>query len=83
MFNELKDSHSDLERALWMSVPYRSRFPAHRLDNPVTKRIPELRWPALRRPAETDWASGIAYLVLAGSAFASLIESFASLPAAW
>jgi hypothetical protein len=83
MFNELEDSQISLERALWMSVPYRSRISAHRLDNPVTERIPELRWPALRRPTEIDWASGIAFLVLAGSAFASLIESFASLPAAW
>jgi len=44
------------------------------------KRLPELRGLRLVYRAENDLASGIAYLVLAGSLFASLLEFLASLP---
>jgi hypothetical protein len=44
------------------------------------KRLPELSGLRLADRAENDLASGIAYLVLAGSLFASLLEFFASLP---
>ena len=47
---------------------------------PGRKRLPELRGLRLVDRAENDLASGIAYFVLAGSLFASLLEFFASLP---
>src|SRR6266403_5750984 len=47
---------------------------------PGRKKLPELRGLRLVDRAENDLASGIAYFVLAGSLFASLLEFFASLP---
>jgi len=44
------------------------------------KRLPELSRPRLVNRAENDLASSIAYFVLAGSLFVSLLEFFASLP---
>ena len=47
---------------------------------PAAHGFPELRGLRLVDRAENDLASGIAYFVLAGSLFASLLEFFASLP---
>jgi hypothetical protein len=80
MFNELEDSQISLERALWMSVHYRRRIPAHRFNSPVTKR--RLRRSLLQPLLGVDWANGIAFLVLAGSGFAGLIEFF-YMPGGW
>jgi hypothetical protein len=59
-----------------------TRIPALCSIHSVTERIAEERI-TLQRPAANDWASGIAYLILAGSVFASLIEFCASLQTGW
>ena len=76
MFNEAKDAQFGLKQ-LPLTDAF-TRIPAHCSIHGTTKRIAEERI-TLRRPAANDWASGIAYLILAGSAFASLIEFCASL----
>jgi hypothetical protein len=48
---------------------------------PSRRKLPEPRRLRLANLTENDLASGIAYFVLAGSLFASLLEFFASLPA--
>jgi hypothetical protein len=85
MKNELKKSATTLGQPIWMVaggqvssvrnpvLPSRRKFPES----------PRLEAPRLRltNRTENDLASGIAYFVLAGSLFASLLEFFASLPA--
>ena len=80
MFNEAKDAQISLKQ-FPLTDPF-TRIPAHCSIHGITKRIAEERI-TLRRPAANDWASGIAYLILAGSAFASLIEFCASLQTGW
>jgi hypothetical protein len=78
MKNELKNPVR-LGQPIWMigggQVPLDRRPAAH-----GRKRFTELRGLRLVDRAESDLASGIAYFVLAGSLFASLLEFFASLP---
>jgi hypothetical protein len=66
-----------------MYAPYgNSQTSVRRFNDQDRKRLPELgRRPRLVSRAESDLASSIAYFVLAGSLFASLLEFFASLPA--
>jgi hypothetical protein len=81
MFNELKDVQISLQ-LLPLTDVFR-RIPAHRSNRGVPKRIAEECRIPLRRPAANDRASDIAYVILAGSVFASLIEFCASLPTGW
>ena len=79
MKNESRNLSFD--RAIWMYAPYgNNQTSVRRFNDQDRKRLPELRRPRLLNRAENDLASTIAYLVLAGSLFASLIEFFASLP---
>jgi hypothetical protein len=57
----------------WQTVPARS-------SNRDRKRRSEVCRSRLMNRAQNDVASGIAYLVLAGSLVAALIEFFAALP---
>lgn len=80
MKNEARNLSFD--RSIWMYAPYaNSQNSVRRFGDQGRKTLPELRRPRLVNRAENDLASGIAYLVLAGSLFASLLEFFASLPA--
>jgi hypothetical protein len=82
MKNEARNTVMSFDRAIWMYAPYgNGRTSERRFNDPGRKRLPELRRPRLVNRAENDLASSIAYLVLAGSLFASLLEFFASLPA--
>jgi hypothetical protein len=79
MKNESRNLSFD--RAIWMYAPYgNNQTFVRRFNDQDRKRLPELRRPRLLNRAENDLASTIAYLVLAGSLFASLLEFFASLP---
>jgi hypothetical protein len=79
MKNESRNLSFD--RAIWMYAPYgNNQTSVRRFNDQDRKRLPELRPPRLLNRAENDLASTIAYLVLAGSLFASLLEFFASLP---
>jgi hypothetical protein len=79
MKNESRNLSFD--RAIWMYAPYgNNQTSVRRFNDQDRKRLPELRRPRLLNRAENDLASTIAYLVLAGSLFASLLEFFASLP---
>jgi len=81
MKNESRNTVMSFDRAIWMYAPYGStQTSVHRFSDQGGKRLPELSRPRLVNRAENDLASGIAYLVLAGSLFASLLEFFASLP---
>jgi hypothetical protein len=81
MKNESRNLSFD--RAIWMYAPYgNSQTSVRRFNDQDRKRLPELGRPRrLVNRAENDLASSIAYFVLAGSLFASLLEFFASLPA--
>jgi hypothetical protein len=82
MRNELRNPIVSFDRPIWMYAPYRNSWTSVRRSNDWgSKRVSDLRPPRLVNRAENDLASGIAYLVLAGSLFASLLEFFASLPA--
>jgi hypothetical protein len=81
MFNEVKDAQISLKQ-LPLTVVFR-RIPPHCANDGITKRIAEEDRITLRRLPANDWACGIAYLILAGSVFASLIEFCASLPTGW
>lgn len=80
MFSEPKDARISLKQ-LPLTDAF-TRISAHCSIHGVTERIAEERI-TLQRPAANDWASGIAYLILAGSVFASLIEFCASLQTGW
>jgi hypothetical protein len=80
MKNELKKSAISLGQPIWMAAGGQVSF----VRNPILlnrKKSPEPRRLRLADRTENDLASGIAYFVLAGSLFASLLEFFASLPA--
>ncbi|HET9375114.1 MAG TPA: hypothetical protein VFO40_09075 [Chthoniobacterales bacterium] len=80
MKNELKKSAITLGQPIWMVAGGQVssvRSPAL----PSRRKFPETRRLRLANRTENDLASGIAYFVLAGSLFASLLEFFASLPA--
>jgi hypothetical protein len=79
MQNELRDRVVSFDRPGWMGGNQIYLVP--RANGQDSKRVPELSRPRLASRAGNDLASGIAYLVLAGSLFASLLEFFASLPA--
>jgi hypothetical protein len=75
-------NESSFDRPIWMYAPYGiSQMSVRRFTDQSRKRLPEVRRPRLVNRAENDLASSIAYFVLAGSLFASLLEFFASLPA--
>ena len=79
MKNESRNLSFD--RVIWMYAPNgNSQTSVRRFNDQDRKRLPELRRPRLVNRAENDLASSIAYFVLAGSLFASLLEFFASLP---
>jgi hypothetical protein len=80
MFNEAKNAQIRLKQ-LPLTDAF-TRIPAHFSIHGVTERIAEERI-TLQRPAANDWASGIAYLILAGSVFASLLDFCASLQTGW
>jgi hypothetical protein len=80
IFNEAKDAQIRLKQ-LPLTDAF-TRIPAHSSIHCITERIAEERI-TLQRPAANDWASDIAYWILAGSVFASLIEFFASLQTGW
>jgi len=76
------NSVTGFERLVWMYAPSGTwqTVPGHLIDRNRKKRPEVCRLRLLNR-AENDVASGIAYLVLAGSLLAALIEFFAALPA--
>jgi hypothetical protein len=75
-------NESSFDRPIWMYAPYgNSQMLVRRFTDQSRKKLPEVRRPRLVNRAENDLASSIAYFVLAGSLFASLLEFFASLPA--
>jgi hypothetical protein len=80
MKNALKKPAISLGQPIWMVAGGEVslvRSPAL----PSRRKLPEPRRLRLANLTENDLASGIAYFVLAGSLFASLLEFFASLPA--
>jgi hypothetical protein len=80
MKNEARNLSFD--RAIWMYAPHgNSQISVRRSNVRSRESLPEPRRSLLVNRAENDLASSIAYLVLAGSLFASLLEFFASLPA--
>ena len=82
MKNDSKNTVISFDRPIWMYAPYGNvRSSVGRLSDPGRKRLPELRGLHLRNRTENDLASGIAYLVLAGSLVVSLLDFFGSLPA--
>ena len=77
-----RNSVVSFERLVWMYAPSGtwqtiSGYP----KNPYPKKRPEPRPSRLIGRVENDWVSGIAYLVLAGSLLASLIQFLAAVPA--
>ncbi|HEY4781347.1 MAG TPA: hypothetical protein VIH54_05985 [Chthoniobacterales bacterium] len=81
MKNELRNTVMSFDRAIWMYGPYgNAPTSVRRFDDQGRKRLPELSRTRLVNRAENDLASSIAYFVLAGSLFASLLEFFAALP---
>jgi hypothetical protein len=82
MKNESRNPVISFDRTIWMYAPYANRqAPLRGFNDQDRKRLPEQRQSRLVNRAENDLASSIAYFVLAGSLFASLLEFFASLPA--
>jgi hypothetical protein len=82
MKNVSRNPVISFDRAIWMYAPYgNSQAPVRPFNDPDHQRHSELRRHRLVNRAENDLASSIAYFVLAGSLFASLLEFFASLPA--
>ena len=82
MKNELRNPVISFDRAIWMYAPYgNGQAAGRRFNDQDHKRHPERRRSRLMNRAENDLATSIAFFVLAGSLFASLIEFFASLPA--
>jgi hypothetical protein len=79
MQNELRDRVVSFDRPIWMIAGNQISLVPH--PKPRGKRISTLRRLRLANRAENDLASGVAYLVLAGSLLASLLQFFASLPA--
>jgi hypothetical protein len=79
MKNELKKPPRSLGQPIWTVAGGQVSL----IHSPVSPRGKKFSEPRLRLAGRTedDLASGIAYLVLAGSLFASLLEFFASLPA--
>jgi hypothetical protein len=80
MKNELRNTVVSLDRPVWMIAGNQISL-VQRTGIPARKRPAELRRLRLVNRAENDLASSVAYLVLAGSLFAALLEFFASLPA--
>jgi hypothetical protein len=79
MKNEWKKSGTTLGQPMWMVAGGQ----VSSVRNPVLPSRRKFSEPPRLRLAnrtENDLASGIAYLVLAGSLFVSLVEFFASLP---
>ena len=82
MKNELRNTVMSFDRAIWMYAPYgNGQTSVRRFNDQDRKRLREPSRHRLVNRAENDLASSIAYFVLAGSLFASLLEFFASLPA--
>jgi hypothetical protein len=80
MKNELRNTVVSLDRPVWMIAGNQISL-VQRPGILARKRPAELRRLRLVNRAENDLASSVAYLVLAGSLFVSLLEFFASLPA--
>ncbi len=80
MKNELRNTVVSLDRPVWMIAGNQISL-VQRPGILARKRPAELRRLRLVNRAENDLASSVAYLVLAGSLLASLLEFFASLPA--
>jgi hypothetical protein len=81
MKNESRNTVMGFDRAIWMYAPYgNTLMSVRRFNDQGGKRLPDQSRPRLVNRAENDLASSIAYFVLAGSLFASLLEFFASLP---
>jgi hypothetical protein len=78
MQNELRDRVVSFDHRAWMSGNQIYLVP--RANDQDNMRDPEPSRTRLASRGERDLASDIAYLVLAGSLFASLLEFFASLP---
>jgi hypothetical protein len=82
MNSESRNTVISFDRGLRMYAPDRGvRKSLYRFNDHGGKRLPEVSRLRLVDRAENDLASGIAYIVLAASLFASLFEFFASLPA--